>query len=250
MTEHWHLTSLEVVNLCVSICLYLLANFNVVLIFVGWKNPPNVFLDKFSCIYVFWEDCFILFPIAIMKFFRLVLPNNIKQLTKCCPLWAKPCNSLRKFTLFVSLMIIINWKSCVVLCYGSLPSLWGQNRLRQKREHKSAGLTRWITHRTRRRNPIINGKGRKRPMPAWERSSIKHTSAGLSVAQSCVVLGVTWNSGFSQQLHIIHGSQIARCPQSYSREDNLSSVQAHRVGSERRPFFYSFSYSSLALFWP
>lgn len=151
-------------------------------------------------------------------------------------------------------MIIIDWKSCVALCYGSLLSLWGQNRLRQKWEHKSAGLTRWITHRTRRRNPIINGKGRKRPVPPWERSAVQSSTfqqdwAGQwRVVQSCAALGVTWNSGFSQQLRISHGSQIAHCPQLYSREDNLSSVQAHRLGSEMRPF-YSFPHSTPALFW-
>lgn len=141
-------------------------------------------------------------------------------------------------------MIIINWKSCVVLCYGSLPSLWGQNRLRQKWEHKSAGLTRWITHRTRRRkNPIINGKGRKQSMPPWERSGVQSSTfqqdwAGQwSAVQCSAVLGVTWNPVFSQQLHISHGSQLAHCPQSYSREDNLSSVQAHRLDSEMRAFF-------------
>lgn len=175
-----------------------------------------------------------------MKFFRLVLPNNIKQLTKCCPLWAKALQQSQKVHIVCQphdhhqLEVMC----CFVLWFITLTL--GQNRLRQKREHKSAGLTRWITHRTRRRNPIINGKGRKRPMPAWERvqsSTLQQDWAGQwRVAQSCAVLGVTWNSGFSQQLHISHGSQTARCPQSYSREDNLSSVQAHRLGSEKRPF--------------
>lgn len=194
-----------------------------------------------------------------MEFFRLVLPNNIKRTSKCCPLYGqKPWNSLRKFTLlFVSLMIIINWKSCVVLCYGSLPSLWGQNRLRQKWEHKSAGLTRWITHRTRRRkNPIINGKGRKQSMPPWERSRVQSSTfqqdwAGQWRAVQCSAVQ-RWESHetlYSPSSYIsatVHRSLTAHSP--YSREDNLSSVQAHRLDSEMRAF-YSSSYSSLALFW-
>lgn len=158
-------------------------------------------------------------------------------------------------------MIIINWKSCVVLCYGSLPSLWGQNGLHQKWEHKSAGLTRWITQRTRRKNQIINGKSRKQAVLPWEnRAELNQTHSSRTeqdngeqggfahrAVQMSAALGVTWNCVFSQQLCISHGSQIAHYPESYSREDNLSSVQAHRLSSEMRPF-YSFSYSSVGLF--
>lgn len=166
--------------------------------------------------------------------------------------------------MFVSLMIIINWKSCVVSCYGSLPSLWGQNRLHQKWEHKSAGLTRRIRQRTRRKNRIINGKSRKQAMLPWENTAeLNQTHSSRTkqdngerggrgggahrAVQKSATLGVTWNCVFSQQLCISHGSQIAHYPESYSREDNLSSVQAHRLSSEMRPF-YSFSYSSVGLF--
>lgn len=68
-----------------------------------------------------------------------VVVNSIKWLTVVV-FWR------RKFTLlFVSLMLIIDWMSCVALCCGSLPSLWGQNRLQPKWEQRTDWTDQRIT---------------------------------------------------------------------------------------------------------